>query len=223
MVESAGREATYEALLAEARASFAKAEEIPVIKEIEKDQITVRQTAENQYITCVAEAKRIEGLTPQQFQVFFERWAEASVTVNPDVESVTQISEDGGYKNFCMHVKFPWPFWARKEYVTLYVKSDKEKEEEICIFSSKDNEKIEEEFFNDEEKKNFVLMKQMIGAWILTPIKDESGAVVATNMKFANASDTGGIIPTAVTDKFVPAAVASMTAGTIEWVRSQQK
>jgi len=63
----------------------------------------------------------------------------------------------------------------------------------------------------------------MIGAWILTPIKDESGAVVATNMKFANASDTGGIIPTAVTTQFVPAAVASMTAGTIEWVRSQQK
>lgn len=221
MVESATREATFEALIEEARASFAKAESIPIIKEIEKDQITVRQTAENQYITCVAEAKRIEGLTPQQFHVFFERWAEASVEVNPDVQSVDQISEEEGYKIFCMHIKFPWPLWARKEYVTLYTKTNGE--EEICIFSSKANEAVEEKFFTAEDKNNFVLMKQMIGAWILTPIKDESGAVVATNMKFANASDTGGIIPTAVTDRFVPAAVAAMTSGTIEWVRSQQK
>ena len=80
-----GREAVYESLLAQARTSFANAADIPVIKEIEKDQITVRQTAENQYITCVAEAKVIEGLKPADFHVFFERWAEASVTVNPDV------------------------------------------------------------------------------------------------------------------------------------------
>jgi len=122
-----------------------------------------------------------------------------------------------------MIVKFPWPLWSRKEFVTLYVKSDKEKEEEICIFSSKANEAVEEKFFTDEDKANYVLMKQMIGAWILTPIKDESGAVVATNMKFCNASDVGGYIPVSVTDKFVPAAVLTSTAGTIEWVRAQKK
>ena len=79
-----------------------------------------------------------------------------------------------------------------------------------------------DKYFTEDDKKNFVLMTQSIGGWILTPIKDESGTIIATNMKFAQASDVGGVIPESITNTMVPAAVASMTAGTIEWVRKNK-
>ena len=97
-----------------------------------------------------------------------------------------------------MHVKFPWPLWARKQIVTLYPKPDQANDETILLFSSQANEKLEEKYFTEEDKKNFVLMRTLIGCWILTPIKDESGTVTGTHMWFANASNTGGIVPEAI-------------------------
>ena len=122
-----------------------------------------------------------------------------------------------------MEVNFPWPIWNRIQIVTLYPKPDQENEEQICFFSSKGNETQTEKYFTEDDKKNFVLMTQSIGGWILTPIKDGDGNVIATNMKFAQASDVGGYLPDAIVNSQVPAAVASMTAGTIEWVRKNKK
>ena len=114
MVESTkSREQIYQELLDMARTQFTKAEEVPIIKQIEKDQITVRQASNGQEVVNVAEAKHIEGLKPEDFKVFFERWSEASVEINPECKSCPEVDEEEGFKVYKMEVNMPWPLWNR--------------------------------------------------------------------------------------------------------------
>ena len=63
------------------------------------------------------------------------------------------------------------------------------------LFSCQGNEEQKEKYFTAADKKNYVLATQHIGGWIVSPIKDDGGNVVATNLKYVNSSDAGGNIP----------------------------
>ena len=84
----------------------------------------MRQTVTGQDVVNIAEAKHIEGVTPADFKVFFDRWAEASVEINPECSRCDPVDEEGGFKVHKMEVVMPWPLWNRIQIVTLYPKPD---------------------------------------------------------------------------------------------------
>ena len=103
----------------------------------------------------VAEAKRIEGLAPEDFKYFFDRWPEASVEINEKCKRVDKCDEEEGYNVYKMEVNFPWPLWNRLFILTLYPKYDQENEEQICFFSCEGNEAMKEKHWTKEDEKNF--------------------------------------------------------------------
>ena len=127
MVESAGgvREAQYQKLLTKAKEHFAKINDIAVHTELENGNIQVRQSSdENGEIISMVEAKVIDGLAPEDFKVFFDNFAPASVEINETCKRVDKCDEEEGHDVYKMEVNFPWPLWNRLMIITLYKRYD---------------------------------------------------------------------------------------------------
>ena len=93
----------------------------------------------------------------------------------------------------------------------------------MCVFSCTGNEEIKKKYFTAEDEKNFVLATQFGGGWIASPIKDGSGTVTGTNLKYFNSSDAAGNIPQWVQKSEGPSTAVNPVIGTIKWVRENKK
>ena len=91
------------------------------------------------------------------------------------------------------------------------------------VFSCDHNEEQKEKHFSEKDKKNYVMANQYVGGWIASPIKDESGEVVATHLKYVNSSSANGNIPQFVQKSEGPKTAIKPIIGTIKWVKESQK
>merc|ERR1711920_145281 len=95
----------------------------------------------------VAEAKVIDGLTPDDFKVFFDNWGPASVEINETCKRVDKCDEEEGHDIYKMEVNFPWPLWNRLMILALYKRYDQPNGEIICFFADYGNEAMKEKHF----------------------------------------------------------------------------
>ena len=150
-------------------------------------------------IITIGEYKNIAGLAPADYKTFFDDWGPASCAVNPDsCLRVDEVDQEEGHKVVKMELKFPWPLWNRLMILTLYPRYDQENEEQIFFFASHGNDTMKAKHWTDHDEKNYQYATQPIGGWILTPIKDGSGAITGTHMWFINCANVGGNIPEAL-------------------------
>ena len=76
--------------------------------------------------------------------------------------------------------------------------------------------------WTEADEKNFQYATQPIGGWILTPTKDESGAVTGTHMWFINCANVGGNIPESLVTSQIPDSVGKSMLGTAAWLRKKK-
>ena len=88
-------------------------------------------------------------MKPEDFKVFFDNWAEASVEINDTCKRVEKCDEEGEHVTYKMEINFPWPLWNRLMIITLYKRYDQENGEQICFFSCMDNDAMKQKHFHD--------------------------------------------------------------------------
>ena len=195
MEASAGVEQRYQDLLKRARESFSKADTVPILKELEGGNIQIRQMRDGEDIITIGEFKKIDGLVPADYKMFFDAWGPASVEINDTCLRVDEVDQEDGHKVVKMELKFPWPLWNRLMILTLYPRYDQENDEQIFFFASHGNDAMKAKHWTETDEKNYQYATQPIGGWILTPLKDEAGTVTGTHMWFINCANVGGNIP----------------------------
>ena len=172
-------------------------------------------------VLTIGEYKRIDGLTPDDYKMFFNDWGPASVEINDTCLRVDEVDQEGGYKVVKMECKFPWPMWNRMFILTLYPKFDQENEEQIFFFASHGNEAMKTKHWTEYDTKNYCYATQPIAGWILTPIK-EGDKVVATHMWFINCVNVGGNIPDSMVQSNIPSSIGESMTGTAAWLRKKK-
>ena len=204
---------------------FSKAEEYPVVIEKEEGNVLVRQTWDGDKMVSIAESKRVDGLKPEDFKEFFTRWPEKEVGLkaNSILKDCIKCEETEDCPVVKLIVDTPWPIWNRCIIATIYLRLDQENGDQIMVFSCDNNEEQKEKHFSAKDKKNYVMANQYVGGWIASPIKDESGEVVATHLKYVNSSSANGNIPQFVQKSEGPKTAIEPIIGTIKWVRDSQK
>ena len=111
-------------------------------------------------MVSVAEAKRVDGLVPEDFKEFFTRYHEKEVGLAANegvLESQELCEEVEGNRVIKMEAGCPWPIWNRVLISTFYMRLDQPNGEQIMLFSCQGNEEMKEKYFTAEDKKNFVL------------------------------------------------------------------
>ena len=83
-------------------------------------------------MVSVAEAKLVEGLTPEDFKDFFARWHEGpGKEANTSLNNVEYLEDVDGFKVCKLEVSAPWPIWNRVIIITFYPSFDREDGEQI--------------------------------------------------------------------------------------------
>ena len=120
------REQRYQDLLKKVRGQFDKAESCPIVIEMEDGNVVIRQVWDGAEMVSIAEAKRVEGLVPEDFKDFFTRWHEKDVglAANNVLENAELVDEVEGNRVCKVQIKTPWPIWNRVIVPTLYMRLD---------------------------------------------------------------------------------------------------
>ena len=171
-------------------------------------------------MVSVADA-RIDGVVPADFKEFFENWEKHGKEANPILNDVIYCeTTPEGQKVNKIIVKTPWPIWNRCLISAFYTHFDQEDGSQVCLFSCIGNEEQKEKYFTEEDKKNYVLAIQHVGGWIVKPIKNESGEVIGSDMKYLNSSDACGNIPQFIQKSEGPKTAIDPILGTVKWARA---
>ena len=143
--------------------------------------------------------KVIDGIVPDDFRVFFEEWDTKGADANDTVESIRKVASDNGVDTMKIIAKAPWPISNRVMFSTRYLEMDVDGGH-MMIFCSAGNDAMADDLaiLDAKEKKKLVVATVHLSGWWVTPIKDESGAVTGTSMKYCSQIDAGGNIPTFV-------------------------
>ena len=88
-------------------------------------------------MVSIGEALVIEGLVPDDFKEFFNRWSEpevgkASNNVIKEVESIDRVE---GFEVVKVTINTPWPIWNRVIISTFYPHHENDSGEVIHLFS----------------------------------------------------------------------------------------
>ena len=78
-------------------------------------------------MVSIAEAKRVDGLVPEDFKEFFTRYHEKEVglAANDDVLVRSELCEEiEGNRVIKMEAGCPWPIWNRVLISTFYMRLD---------------------------------------------------------------------------------------------------
>ena len=79
----------------------------------DKGNLEVRATTLDENMLLFAEAKRVEGVTPDAFKEFFDHWPDNIKSVNPLVIRSECVAEDEGFPVIKSEAKLPWPLANR--------------------------------------------------------------------------------------------------------------
>ena len=152
--------------------------------------LEVRQSwdTENKLMTVFGKQRRIEGLVPDDFRPFFENYEQHGAAANKLIKLIEKLCTNSeGFDTFKCHAHAPWPIWNRIMFITRFMEFSEE-EGHIMLFCSDQNEDVmaDETYFTAQERKKMVVATCYCSGMWIKPIKDESGAVVATEMLFLN-------------------------------------
>ena len=166
---------------------------------------------------------RIEGLVPDDFRTFFENWDTLGADANDTIDYITKVQSDNGVDTMKVVAKAPWPISNRIMFSTRYMEFSDEIGH-MMLFCSSGNEEImaDPTKFLEKEKKKLVVATVFCSGWWVKPIKDESGAVVATEMLYFSQIDAGGMIPVFVQNSQGPKTTKNSITGTIDWARANK-
>ena len=149
--------------------------------------VEVRQTWDEttNVMMGFGQAKVIPDLVPDDFRVFFEQWDVHGAGANDTVESITKVSTDNGVDTLKIVAIAPWPISNRVMFSTRYLEMDMDGGHMI-LFCSDGNDALASnpEMMTAREIRKLVVATVYLSGWWVTPIKDESGAVTGTNMKY---------------------------------------
>ena len=67
-------------------------------KELENGNIQIRQMRDGEDVITIAEYKRIDGLTPDDYKMFFDNWGPASAEINETCVRVDEVDQEEGHK-----------------------------------------------------------------------------------------------------------------------------
>ena len=129
--------------------------------------------------------KVIADIVPDDFRVFFEQWESHGAGANDTIESIDKVGTDNGVDTLKIVAKAPWPISNRVMFSTRYLEMDLDGGH-MMLFCSAGNDAMVDnlEIMTAKEKKKLVVATVFLSGWWVTPIKDESGAVTGTNMKY---------------------------------------
>lgn len=158
------------------------------VKITEEDgNIEVRQTwDENTNVMMgFGQQKMIEGLVPDDFRKFFEEWDTHGASANDTIVSIDKVATDNGVDTMKVVAAAPWPISNRVMFSTRYLEMDIEGGHMI-LFCSDGNDRLADDpaILTPKEKKKLVVATVFLSGWWVKPIKDESGAITGTNMKY---------------------------------------
>lgn len=191
----------------------------------EDGKLEVRQSwddATNQ-LMCLGTYTRIDDLVPNDFRGFFENWDTLGVAANDTVESIEKVGSDNGVDTMKVIAKAPWPISKRIMFPTRYLDFNEE-EGHMMLFSSTGNEHImaDPAIYLEKERKKMVLATVFFSGWWMKPIKDESGADVATELLYFSQVDNGGTIPVFIQNSVFPKSTCYAIESLIKWARANK-
>ena len=189
--------------------------------------LEVRQSwdTENNVMKVFGKQRRVEGLVPDDFRPFFENYEQHGAAANDSVEMIEKLCTDSeGFDMFKCHVHAPWPISNRIMFSTRFMWFSEE-EGHMLLFCSDQNEDVmaDETKFTAQERKKMVVAICYCTGWWVKPIKDESGAVVATEMLFLNNTQAGGMIPQWVQNSLAPRTAEDSIKGTVQWAQTNKQ
>ena len=167
--------------------------------------------------------KRIEGLVPDDFRPFFERWCDGvGCESNDTLGSVDIVGNDEGVDTVKAVAKAPWPISDRIMFSTRYIEFDVDGGH-MMLFSGDGNQRYinDPEKYTEREKKKLVLAHCFLSGWWVKPVV-EDGNVVATEMLYYSAIEAGGNIPTFVQNSQGPKTALNSVKGAIAWTKKNK-
>ena len=77
-----------------------------------------------------------EGIVPDDFRQYFERWEEHGPAVNASIKCAEKIDAKNGDDLLKIVIETPWPLWNRVMYCSRYLEMDLEDGGNLMLFSS---------------------------------------------------------------------------------------
>ena len=147
-----------------------------------------------------AEAPSVEGLTPDDFKSTLENFAVEYPKFNDLAESVETLEAVEGNDVLKSVLGFPWPLWNRLMVTVKYVKynTGDNSDEHFLILSEEGNAELLGKHVSAADRGNFVIARNFLTAWLIKPVRDDSGAVTASRVQYLAMLDVGGSVPSFV-------------------------
>ena len=106
-----------------------------------------------------AVCKNQEGVTPEDFKEYLEKWDTYGEEANDTIDKVTKVANDNGVDTMKVSVFAPWPVWYRMMIITRYLELENDDGSVLMLFSSDGNEQTlaNAELYTEYDKANYVL------------------------------------------------------------------
>ena len=171
-----------------------------------------------------AEAPRVEGLTPDDFKATLENFAEEYPKFNDLASSVTTVDSVEGKDVLKVVLDFPWPLWNRLMVTVKYVQLNEGdgKDSHLLILSEEGNQDLLGKHVSADDRKNFVIARNFLTAWLIKPISDDSGTVIGSRVQYLASLDVGGSVPSFVQDSQTPDTAYDSVFGLVQHVKAKK-